>query len=108
MTDAPREIYDAVYAAQEAGIAAVKPGNKFSDVHAAAIRVIAEHLHAWGLLPDGVSVEDTLDKEHGQYHRRWMVHGTSHHLGLDVHDCALATREAYMCSFTVYVFPHEA
>jgi Xaa-Pro aminopeptidase len=41
-------------------------------------------------------VEDTLDKDHGQYHRRWMVHGTSHHLGLDVHDCALATREEYM------------
>ncbi len=95
-TEAQREVYDAVYAAQEAGIAAVQPGNKFSDVHAAAIRVIAEHLHAWGLLPEGVSVEDTLDKEHGQFHRRWMVHGTSHHLGLDVHDCALATREEYM------------
>ncbi len=95
-TEAQREIYDAVFAAQEAGIAAVKPGAKFSDVHAAAIRVVAEHLHAWGLLPDGVSVEDSLDKEHGQYHRRWMVHGTSHHLGLDVHDCALATRQEYM------------
>ncbi|HEV7146960.1 MAG TPA: aminopeptidase P family protein [Pedococcus sp.] len=95
-TDAQREVYDAVYAAQQAGIAAVKPGNRFSDVHAAAIRVIAEHLHAWGLLPDGVDVEDTLDKEHGQYHRRWMVHGTSHHLGIDVHDCALATRAEYM------------
>ena len=95
-TEAQREVYDAVYAAQEAGIAAVKPGAKFSDVHAAAIRVIAEHLHAWGLLPEGVSVDDTLDKDHGQYHRRWMVHGTSHHLGLDVHDCALATREEYM------------
>ncbi|GAA4411848.1 aminopeptidase P family protein [Fodinibacter luteus] len=95
-TAAQREVYDAVYAAQEAGIAAVRPGNRFSDVHAAAIRVIAEHLHAWGLLPEGVTVEDTLDKEHGQYHRRWMVHGTSHHLGLDVHDCALATREEYM------------
>ncbi|OFE18094.1 Xaa-Pro aminopeptidase [Humibacillus sp. DSM 29435] len=94
-TDAQREIYDAVFAAQEAGIAACKPGNTFSDVHAAAIRVIAEHLHAWGLLPDGVDVEATLDAEHGQYHRRWMVHGTSHHLGLDVHDCALATREQY-------------
>jgi Xaa-Pro aminopeptidase len=95
-TDAQREVYDAVFAAQEAGLAAVKPGNKFSDVHAAAIRVIAEHLHAWGLLPEGVSVDDTLDKEHGQYHRRWMVHGTSHHLGIDVHDCALATRDEYM------------
>jgi Xaa-Pro aminopeptidase len=95
-TDAQREVYEAVYAAQEAGMAAVRPGNRFSDVHAAAIRVIAEHLHAWGLLPEGVSVEDTLDKEHGQYHRRWMVHGTSHHLGLDVHDCSRATREEYM------------
>jgi Xaa-Pro aminopeptidase len=95
-TEAQREVYDAVFEAQEAGIAAVRPGNRFSDVHAAAVRVIAEHLHAWGLLPDGVSVEDTLDKEHGQYHRRWMVHGTSHHLGLDVHDCSLATREEYM------------
>ncbi|MGZ4595065.1 MAG: aminopeptidase P family protein [Actinomycetes bacterium] len=95
-THAQREIYDAVYAAQEAGIAAVKPGALFSDVHAAAIRVIAEHLHAWGLLPDGIDVEATLDKDHGQYHRRWMVHGTSHHLGIDVHDCALATRAEYM------------
>ena len=95
-SDAQRKVYDAVHAAQEAGIAAVKPGAKFSDVHDAAIRVIAEHLHAWGLLPEGVDVETTLDKEHGQYHRRWMVHGTSHHLGLDVHDCALARREEYL------------
>jgi len=95
-TDAQRRIYDAVYAAQEAGLAAVRPGNRFSDVHAAAVRVIAEHLHGWGLLPEGVDVEATLDTEHGQYHRRWMVHGTSHHLGLDVHDCALATRADYL------------
>ena len=94
-TEAQRKIYDAVFAAQEAGIAACKPGNTFSDIHAAAIRVIAEHLHEWGLLPEDIDVEATLDKEHGQYHRRWMVHGTSHHLGIDVHDCALATREQY-------------
>jgi Xaa-Pro aminopeptidase len=40
-------------------------------------------------------VEQTLDPE-GQYHRRWMVHGTSHHLGIDVHDCAQARREMYL------------
>ncbi|GAB95982.1 Xaa-Pro aminopeptidase [Kineosphaera limosa] len=94
-SDAQRRVYDAVYAAQVAGIEACRPGNKFEDVHAAAIRVIAEHLYDWGLLPDGVDVEATLDKE-GQWHRRWMVHGTSHHLGLDVHDCTLALREDYM------------
>ncbi|HSU35436.1 MAG TPA: aminopeptidase P family protein [Propionibacteriaceae bacterium] len=91
-TDAQRKVYDAVYAAQQAGIAAAQPGAKFSDVHRAAVAVIAEHLSAWGLLP--VTAEESLTDEGGQ-HRRWMVHGTSHHLGLDVHDCAQARREVY-------------
>ncbi len=93
---AQRKVYEAVLDAQEAGLAAAVPGNTFKDVHAAAIRVIAQRLHQWGMLPDGVSVDDTLDPEHGQFHRRWMVHGTSHHLGIDVHDCALALRQDYM------------
>jgi len=95
-TEIQRKVYEAVLEAQEAGIAAARPGNKFSDIHAAAIRVIATKLFEWGLLPEGVTVESTLDPEHGQLHRRWMVHGTSHHLGIDVHDCAMALREDYM------------
>ncbi len=95
-TDAQRRVYDAVYAAQSAGIQACRPGNTFKDVHAAAIAVIAETLFDWGLLPQGVGIEQTLDAENGQWHRRWMVHGTSHHLGLDVHDCQLALREDYL------------
>ena len=93
---AQRRVYDAVLEAQEAGIAAARPGNRFKDVHAAAIEVIARRLLEWGLLPDGVTLEQTLDAEEGQFHRRWMVHGTSHHLGIDVHDCALALREDYL------------
>ncbi|WP_042425050.1 aminopeptidase P family protein [Streptacidiphilus anmyonensis] len=95
-TNIQRKIYDAVHAAQQAGMEAVKPGNKFSDIHAAANKVIAEYLHAWGLLPEGVTLEQTLDPEHGGWHRRWMVHGTSHHLGMDVHDCQLLLRKDYM------------
>ena len=71
---------------------AAKAGAKFSDVHSAAIAVVAKHLEKWGILP--VSAEKSLSPEGGQ-HRRWMVHGTSHHLGLDVHDCAQARREIY-------------
>jgi Xaa-Pro aminopeptidase len=41
-----------------------------------------------------VSAEEAL-QENNQHHRRYMVHGTSHHLGLDVHDCAQARREHY-------------
>ena len=87
-----RRVYEAVLAAQEAGIAAARPGATFADVHRAAIRVVAEHLDAWGLLP--VPLDEALSEEGGQ-HRRWMPHGTSHHLGIDVHDCAQARRENY-------------
>jgi Xaa-Pro aminopeptidase len=91
-SDAQRRVYDAVYEAQHAGIAAAQPGARFSDVHKAATAVIARYLDSWGLLP--VSVEEALG-EHGGQHRRWMVHGTSHHLGIDVHDCAQARLERY-------------
>jgi Xaa-Pro aminopeptidase len=86
-------VYEAVLEAQQAGIDAAKPGAKFSDVHAAAIAVLAHKLEEWGLLP--VTAEESLSPEGGQ-HRRWMVHGTSHHLGIDVHDCAQARRELYL------------
>ncbi|NLI84389.1 MAG: aminopeptidase P family protein [Propionibacterium sp.] len=92
-TDAQRKVYDAVRAAQQAGFEAAKPGALFSDVHQAAIAVIAERLADWGVLP--VSAEQALDPVEGLQYRRWMVHGTSHHLGLDVHDCAQALREEY-------------
>jgi Xaa-Pro aminopeptidase len=91
-SDEQRMVYDAVFEAQQAGIAAAHPGATFSDVHKAAVAVIARHLDTWGLLP--VSVAESLGEQGGQ-HRRWMVHGTSHHLGIDVHDCAQARVENY-------------
>lgn len=90
---AQRKVYTAVLEAQAAGFAAAKPGNKFSDVHAAAVAVIAAYLEQWGILP--VTAAESLDSKTGGQHRRWMVHGTSHHLGLDVHDCAKARQENY-------------
>ncbi len=93
-TDAQRQVYDAVCEAADAAFAVARPGTRFKDLHQAAMRVIAARLAEWGLLP--VSAEESLDPETGGYHRRWMVHGTSHHLGLDVHDCAQARREMYL------------
>ncbi len=91
-SDEQRMVYDAVFEAQQAGIATAQPGAAFSDVHKAATSVIARHLDTWGLLP--VSAAESLGEQGGQ-HRRWMVHGTSHHLGIDVHDCAQARIENY-------------
>ena len=91
-----RRVYGAVLEAADAAFArAGEPGCRFRDLHAAAMEVLARRLEEWGLLPDGVTAADSLGPE-GQYHRRWMVHGTSHHLGLDVHDCAQARREMAM------------
>lgn len=92
-TEVQRRVYEAVLDAADAAFAVVRPGARFRDVHAAAMEVIAARLEQWGLLP--CSAEESLDPE-GQYHRRWMVHGTSHHLGIDVHDCAQARRELYL------------
>ncbi|WP_327296540.1 MULTISPECIES: aminopeptidase P family protein [unclassified Streptomyces] len=86
-----RKIYDAVYEAQEAGIAAVKPGAAYRDFHDASQRVLAEKLVEWGLV-DG-PVERVLELG---LQRRWTLHGTGHMLGLDVHDCAAARTEAYV------------
>ncbi|MEO6529390.1 MAG: aminopeptidase P family protein [Specibacter sp.] len=88
-----RKIYQAVLDAADAAFAVAIPGRKFRDVHNAAMEVLAGRLEAWGLLP--VTAEVSLSAE-GQQHRRWMPHGTSHHLGLDVHDCAQARAELYL------------
>ncbi|SED09100.1 Xaa-Pro aminopeptidase [Streptomyces sp. 2131.1] len=91
-TPLQRKIYDAVYEAQEAGIAAVKPGAEFRDFHDAAQRVLTEKLIEWGLLGD-LSVEKVLELG---LQRRWTLHGTGHMLGMDVHDCAAARTETYV------------
>lgn len=91
---AQAKVYQAVLDACEAALeAANKPGALFRDVNAAAMEVIAARLEEWGVLP--CTARESLDGE-AQYHRRWMPHSTSHHLGLDVHDCSKARREMYM------------
>ncbi len=92
-TEVQHRIYTAVLDAADAAFAVARPGTRFREVHEAAMEVIAARLEQWGLLP--VSAEEALTPDGGQ-HRRWMVHGTSHHLGLDVHDCAQARREMYL------------
>ncbi|GGA59832.1 Xaa-Pro aminopeptidase [Pseudoclavibacter endophyticus] len=92
-TEPQRRVYQAVLDAADAAFAVVKPGITFRDVHETAMRVIAQRTAEWGLL--GVTADEALARD-GQQHRRYMVHGTSHHLGIDVHDCAKARRELYL------------
>ncbi len=89
---AQRRIYELVLAAQQAGIDAVKPGATFKAPHEAAMKVLAQGLFDLGILKEEPEV--ALRPEQ-QLHRRYTLHGTSHMLGLDVHDCANARDEMY-------------
>ena len=91
-TPLQRDLYTLVYNAQTAGIEAVKPGNAFMAPHEAAMEVLANGLADLGLLP--VSVEEALRPD-SQVYKRWTLHSVSHMLGMDVHDCAKSSREAY-------------
>lgn len=81
-----RQVYELVLAAQDAGIAALKPGASFRDFHRACMRVIAEGLTEWGV----------LTSPEGDLHRRYTLCSSGHMLGLDVHDCAKARAETYL------------
>ena len=69
-----KKIYDLVYKAQEAGIQACQVGNEISATNVATKKIINEGLYELGII-------DSPDAKH-----MYFPHGTSHHIGLDVHD----------------------
>jgi Xaa-Pro aminopeptidase len=73
-TKEQRMIYDLVLEAQDSGIAQCQVGKAFKAPHNAAVSVIAKGLKALGII-----------KTPEEY-RKYFMHGTSHYLGLDVHD----------------------
>lgn len=91
-----RRVYELVLAAQEAALAAIKPGAAFRDYYRASAQVLADGLVDMGLLP--ASATD-LDGPTGDLHRRYTLHNPGHMLGLDVHDCARARRARYHDGF---------
>lgn len=80
-SDAQREIYTIVLEAQNAGIAAAKVGASFWAPAQAAVRKVVEGLIRIGILKGDVET----NIRNGTY-RAFFMHGTSHHIGLDVHD----------------------
>jgi len=70
-------IYNVVLEAQKAGINAAKKGNKFWDPHNAARREIGKGLIKHGIIKNWAEID------------KYFMHGTSHYLGLDVHDAGL-------------------
>ncbi len=67
-------IYNIVLKAQKAGIEQCKVGNRFWDPNIAATTVISQELKKLGIIQKPIDI------------RKYFMHGTSHYLGLDVHD----------------------
>ena len=76
-----REVYQIVLDAQANAFDAITPGAGFDKPHMAALRTLVQGLKDLKVL-DG-SVDGLIEE---QAYRPYYMHGTSHWLGLDVHD----------------------
>jgi len=91
-TAAQADIYNAVLAAQEASMFVARPGGNFGEVNKASIEVVKDALLRLGLI---------TNRDSFQY-RLWFMHGTSHWLGMNVHDVgALNTKFEPGMVFTI-------
>ena len=97
-TPIQKELYEVVLKAQLASIEKAYPNSTLTDVHKATINILVDALWDFGLLKKCIrevdkkgrrvfftpsSREEVLEKH---YYRDYYMHGTSHYLGLDVHD----------------------
>lgn len=78
---AARDLYSVVLAAQLAAHNASKPGATLPEIHQTTLRVLVDGLRSLGILSG--STDEIVSKE---LYRPYYMHGTSHWLGLDVHD----------------------
>ena len=75
-TQAQKDIYAIVLAAQDEGMQAARAGSTLSAIHNRTVDVIRAGLLRLGLITDA----------RGDQYRLWYTHGASHFIGVDVHD----------------------
>lgn len=76
-----RAVYEIVLRAQEAAIEDIRPGAHVRTSHATALRILTEGLLSIGVLHG--SLDEALETK---AYEPYYMHGTSHFLGMDVHD----------------------
>lgn len=83
-----RALYDIVLEAQKASIAKAVPGSSLTAVHDATVERLTEGLIDLGFLKGSKQeIIETLS------YKRYFAHGTSHWIGMDVHDVGVYSHE---------------
>ena len=82
-TDRQRDVYNAVLRVKDEATNMLRPGNVIPEYHKEVGKVMEGELLGLGLI-DSTDIKNQ-DPKNPAY-RKYFMHGTSHHLGLDVHD----------------------
>lgn len=84
-TPRQRAVYDAVLRVKNKATELLRPGGSIPEYHKAVGEIMTEELLELGLL-DKTDIKN--QNSDWPAYKRYFMHGTSHHLGLDVHDVA--------------------
>ena len=85
---AQRRVYELVLATQKSAVAMAKPGATIDEIHDHCVKALTEGMIELGLL-EGPAADRIADAAY----KKFYMHGTSHWLGLDVHDVGSYMRD---------------
>jgi len=87
-TDRQKEIYNAVLRVKNAAAKMLVPGNDWTEYHVEVGKLMTEELLKLKLI-----TQEEVDKEDPDWpaYKKYFMHGTSHHMGLDTHDYGILT-----------------
>jgi Xaa-Pro aminopeptidase len=98
-TDRQRVVYNAVHRVKDAATKLLVPGTIWADYHVEVGKIMTSELLGLGLI-DKADVQNEDPK--WPAYKKYFMHGTSHHIGLDTHDYgALKTPMKANMVFTV-------
>lgn len=107
-TDRQKQVYNAVLEVQKKSLALLRPGNQLHEYHRQVGDLMTEALLDLKLL----SKEEVANQDPDwPAYKKYFMHGTSHYIGLDVHDSGLWTEKmavgnAFTCEPGIYI-PEE-
>ncbi len=87
-TDRQKEIYNAVLRVKNAAAKMLVPGNDWAEYHVEVGKLMTKELLKLKLI-----TQEEVDKEDPDWpaYKKYFMHGTSHHMGLDTHDYGILT-----------------